>query len=204
MAATARLMAVSSISSGSTPCSRPAAKMTAQMASTASARVRPKRASRFCSGVRTDSAPPSSPAMRPISVSMPVAVTTPRPRPRVTRVPFQSRLRRSARVSSGSDSASGAFSTATDSPVSADSSACSPSPASSRRSAGTPSPASSSTVSPGTSSLPGTVTAAPSRITRAVGTTSRRRAATARSARYSCTVPMIALSSTMTRMATVS
>ena len=80
MAATARLTAVSNISSGDSPRIQPATKTMAQMASTATARWRPKRASRFCSGVLPDS-PDSSAAMRPSSVFMPVATTRPRARP---------------------------------------------------------------------------------------------------------------------------
>ena len=48
-----------------------------------------------CSGVRSSSVRPSRRATWPISVSMPVAVTTARPRPRVTAVPLKTMLSRS-------------------------------------------------------------------------------------------------------------
>ena len=80
MAATARLTAVSSIVSGGSPRSQPATKMMAQIASTTSARLWPKRARRFCSGVLPDS-PDSNAAILPSSVCMPVATTSPRARP---------------------------------------------------------------------------------------------------------------------------
>ena len=86
----------------------------------------------------------------------------------------------------------------------ADSSACISSDSSKRRSAGTTFPASSTTTSPGTSSGAATVAAIPSRITCASGAAISRKAATARSARNSCTVPITALSSTITRIAIVS
>lgn len=44
-------------------------------------RILPRSASRFWSGVSSCFCPASIAAIRPISVSMPVAVTTPSPRP---------------------------------------------------------------------------------------------------------------------------
>jgi len=81
IAATARLMAVSSISITGSPRSSPVTNRIAQMTSTAIARFLPKRARRFCSGVLPSSSARSSSAMRPSSVPMPVSTTTPRPRP---------------------------------------------------------------------------------------------------------------------------
>ena len=81
MAATARLTAVRNMSSGGSPRRSPTPNTMAQMARTATARRRPNRASRFWSGVLTSSASWSSVAILPNSVAMPVATTTPRPRP---------------------------------------------------------------------------------------------------------------------------
>ncbi len=81
MAATAREMAVSSISKGGSPRSMPAPNTKAHMASTARDSLRPKRASLFCSGVLTSSSSWSIEAIVPSSVCMPVATTTPAPRP---------------------------------------------------------------------------------------------------------------------------
>ena len=80
MAATARLMAVSAMSATGSPRSTPTRNIAAHSTITAAAITRPKRASRFCNGVFTSS-PPSSAAMRPISVCMPVTTTSPVPRP---------------------------------------------------------------------------------------------------------------------------
>ena len=59
-------------------------KITAHSSSAAAPSQRPVCASRFCSGVFGASWDWISPAMRPTSVCMPVAVTTPRPLPAVT------------------------------------------------------------------------------------------------------------------------
>ncbi len=75
--------------------SRMAATTTTAMTTTASPRVRPIRSTSRCSGVRSSSVWPSRRATVPISVAMPVAVTTARPRPRVTAVPLQTMLTRS-------------------------------------------------------------------------------------------------------------
>src|SRR5512139_2691351 len=203
MAATARLTAVSSITSGGSPRSQPATKMIAQIASTTSARLWPKRASRFCSGVLPDS-PDSSVAIFPSSVRMPVATTRPRARPYVTTVPLYARLRRSPSGRSASASRASCFSTGCDSPVSADSSTLSAASSVRRRSAGRMLPASSSTRSPGTSSRASITPGWPSRMTRACGLAIRFSAAIARSARYSWTKPMMPLRNTMTTMAMAS
>ena len=60
---------------------RPAANTTAQMPSMMTLSRLPVRSSSCCSGVGSFSAASSRPAMRPTSVSMPVATTTARPRP---------------------------------------------------------------------------------------------------------------------------
>ena len=87
MAATASEMEVSSSVITSPPRHQPIPKSAAQITSTASATTLPKAAMRFCNGVAP--VPWSSRlAMRPISVRMPVATTTPSPRPFTTTVPL--------------------------------------------------------------------------------------------------------------------
>ncbi len=135
---------------------------------------------------------------------MPVATTSPRPRPRVANVPLKARLVRSPRASSGWSRASACLVTGWASPVSVDSSHSSSAHSSRRRSAGTRSPACSNTKSPGTSSAAGRLSTWPPRRTRAWGAARRLSAATARSARSSCSVPIAALRMTITRMAILS
>ena len=91
--------------------------------------------------------------MRPISVAMPVAVTSASIRPRVTTVFMKTMLRRSPSGESTATIASATLATACDSPVRAASATSALWAASTRPSAGTRSPASSSTRSPGTSSV---------------------------------------------------
>jgi len=88
MAATARLMAVSAISSRGSPRSTPIANTSAQIASTTTESRLPKAARRSCSGVARLAAPFSRPATWPSSVCAPVATTRPAPRPCVTSVPL--------------------------------------------------------------------------------------------------------------------
>ena len=81
MAETASDTLVMKISNTGILLSRPMTKITAQAARATMPNSLPMRASLCCSGVCVSSAPSSSPAMRPISVSMPVPVTMARPRP---------------------------------------------------------------------------------------------------------------------------
>ena len=97
-------------------------------------------------------------------------------------------------------SRSACFSTVTDSPVNMDSSALSVAASTSRKSAGTMLPSESSTTSPGTISLAGTMRGSPALRMRAVGAVMPRSTSSARSARHSCTTPMAAFSATMTTM----
>jgi len=204
MAATARLMAVSAISSGASPRSTPTTKTMAQMPSTASASRLPNAARRSCSGVPRSS-PSSRRATLPSSVCMPVATTRPRARPWVAVVPLKAMFTRSPRaLVSWAARVPVCLATVTDSPVSADSSTCSCAISIRRRSAGIWLPASSSTMSPGTSALAGSTCTSPPRSTVACAAASRRSAARAWSARQACTKPMAALSTTMTRMTSVS
>ncbi len=122
----------------------------------------------YASGVVSTSTSESIPLMRPISVRLPVAVTTPRPWPAVISVPPKTMPRRSP---SGASAAVGkmSLSTATDSPVSIASCARIPCAAIRRMSAGGLSPASSRTISPGTTSAPSMDARRPSRSTAAFG-----------------------------------
>ena len=101
----------------------------------------------------------------------------------------------------GRGRAAGRLSTGSDSPVSAASFVRSAAASRRRASAATRSPASSRRRSPRTTSAAGTTTACPSRTTRARGAVRRASAATARSARCSCTNPISAFRTTMARMA---
>ncbi|OPZ77601.1 MAG: hypothetical protein BWY79_01103 [Actinobacteria bacterium ADurb.Bin444] len=80
-AATAMLTAVRNMMRTSSPRRRPSAKMTATSTSAATASHLPSWASRFWSGVVSTLAPWIMPAIRPSSVSIPVATTTASPRP---------------------------------------------------------------------------------------------------------------------------
>ena len=81
IAATARLTATRNITRGASPRSTPIPKSTAQSTRIPIASRRPKAERRFWSGVIPGASAWSSRAMRPSSVSMAVAVTTPSPRP---------------------------------------------------------------------------------------------------------------------------
>ena len=123
----------------------------------------------------------SIPEICPTSVSIPVAVTTNRPEPRVTFVFMNAMPWRSP---SGASAATGSRSLATGrlSPVRAASSISRVAAAMIRPSAVTRSPASKATMSPGTSSSAGTSTSSPSRRTRAFTTIIFWSAATAAAA----------------------
>ena len=126
--------------------------------------------SSFCRGDRTRDTDVSIVAIRPISVSMPVAVTTIAPVPRVTEVFWNSMSVRSPRATSAVGSAAASLATGALSPVSAASCVSSVAERMIRPSAGTMSPASTSTMSPGTTSRAGTCTRCPARSTRLCGT----------------------------------
>ena len=76
MAETARETAVMKISKSGMPFTRPMTKIIAQATSAMMPRYLPSCASLACNGVCAFSAPSSRLAICPISVSMPVAVTT--------------------------------------------------------------------------------------------------------------------------------
>ena len=123
-----------------------------------------------CNGDRERLVAVTMPAIWPISVARPVAVTTNAAAPRVTWVFWNTMLVRSPRAVSPSGSAVRSLAMGALSPVSAAS--CTSRVAEVRilPSAGTTSPASSSTMSPGTSSVDSSSSTWPDRRTRALGT----------------------------------
>ena len=181
------------------PVSRMVATTTVAITMTAMPSIFPMRSTSSWSGVRGSTVRPRRPATLPISVAMPVAVTTARPRPRVTAVPWKTMFSRSP-------SAVGAWSVATSlrtaslSPVSEASATVSDDASSSRPSALTAAPSASTRMSPGTTSVAGTRCCRPSRTTAALGAAIRRSAATACSARASWKKPSSALRMMMPRM----
>ena len=164
---------------------------------------RPTCASSFCSGVVSAVACCNMPAIRPISVFMPVAVTTAKPRPYVAAVPLKTMF-----VLSPSDtsSATAATSLATGklSPVSAASATCRATDRITRASAGIVSPSSMRIMSPGTTSTAATLRRTPSRTTFAFAADICRNAVTACSARACCTYPITAFISTTAKIAIAS
>jgi hypothetical protein len=172
---------------------------TAAMRTTATPSALPMRSISRWSGVRSASVVPSRRAILPISVAMPVAVTTARPRPRVIAVPSKIMFSRSPRAA-GSSIRAGSLRTASLSPVS-DASATRRDAALTRRaSALTASPSAARRRSPGTTSAAGIRSSRPPRITPAVAAARRWSAATACSARASCTYPSTAFRRTIAAM----
>jgi hypothetical protein len=158
---------------------------TAEIAITAIPSIRPIRRTSFCSGVLSSTVASSMPAIAPISVSIPVAVTSARPLPWATAVPLNTMSRRSP-IGAGAGRAAVAFRTASLSPVS-DASLTRSAAASNRRaSAPTASPSASTSRSPRTSSSLGTRSSWPSRTTDEVTAVIRASAATASCALASC------------------
>ena len=157
--------------------------------------MRPSRATSFCSGVSSSCVLLSRWAIWPISVRMPVAVTSARPLPPATAVPLNTILMRSPSAT-GSASVIACFSTASLSPVSEASCTRSVCACSRRASAPTASPSASSRMSPGTSELLGMRCGWPSRCTVTMISVIRASAAAAFSALLSCRKPSRAFSST--------
>ena len=155
-----------------------------------------------CSGVGSRSVADSIPAICPVSVAIPVVVTTACPRPRVTAVFMNTAVTRSPSGASGRTCSECDFGTGWASPVRDDSWASRDAVDSSRPSAGTRSPASSTTTSPGTSSSASSRTMRASRRTVAIVVVICRSASSADSARDSWVNPMTPLSNTTTVIAT--
>ena len=141
--------------------SRMAPTTTTAMTMTAIPSMRPMRSTSRCSGVRSSSVRPSSRATLPISVAMPVAVTTARPRPRVTAVPLNTMFDPVAQARRLGERARRPSATASLSPVSDASATMSEAASTRRASALTASPSASSRTSPGTTSAAGDALLAP-------------------------------------------
>jgi hypothetical protein len=156
-----------------------------------------------CSGLRGCAAASASRKIRPNSVAVPVANTTPLAVPAATVVPMNTQL---AACNAGVIASTGPLTrfTGSLSPVSAALFTAASWASTSRQSAGTASPASSTTTSPGTSSRAGTSDRPPSRSTRQVCGTIACNAWAVRSAEYSCQNPMTAFNTTTARIATAS
>ena len=189
MTATATLIAVRTRSDADSPPIVPISTTSAATATPTSASCLPTRSRRTCNGVSSTCTFCSSVAIRPNSVLIPVATTTPTPRPAATWVPLKARHRRSPSATLSPLMASVCLSTGSDSPVNAASSIRKLATSIRRRSAGTTVPASRPTTSPGTNSPAATSTSRPSRRTLTTGTDILRRAAIACSARYSWKKP---------------
>ena len=200
VAATASASEVSSICAHGSPRHRPSAKMIVTTMAAISTSLCASPSICFCSGVAPVSACANMVASRPISVCMPVPVTSSSARPRVTPVFMNAMLMRSPSAAAGGATKAASLPTACDSPVSADSSISTLCAASRRPSAGTRSPASSSTTSPGTIWLASISSTRPARRTRATGASMFLSAASVFSARYSCQKPSTALNITTTRI----
>ena len=115
MALTARPTAIRKRSPQTIPRIRPTTMRKSMAKPTSQAMRLENLASRIISGGLAEDSFPSSAAILPISLDMPVATTTPRPRPLVTRVP--------AKAGTASSWSGGMiFLTGADSPVSRDSS----------------------------------------------------------------------------------
>jgi hypothetical protein len=153
---------------------RPRIRPTTTMKATALHAMTPRtfvsESSSLCSGDRTRDTEVSIVAIRPISVSAPVAVTTIAPVQRVTEVFWNSMSVRSPSTTSGVGSTAASLATGALSPVSAASWVSSVAERMIRPSAGAMSHASTSTMSPTTTSRAGTCTMCPPRTTRVCGT----------------------------------
>ena len=204
MAATARETAVRNMSSRSFPWMSPTPNITAHTHRHRKDRVFEISPIRRWRGVSVPSLSRSSPAIRPIWVSIPVAHTRAVPRPAVMRVPEMTMLVQSPRGASAGRDSDGAFSTGTDSPVMGDSSAWRRLHSRIRASAGTRSPASNRITSPGTSWAAGIFVTFPPRRTAAWGEDNFRSSSRACWARSSWEMEMIPFTTTMTRMMTAS
>jgi len=178
----------------------PTTKTSAQIPRTAAPMILPNSSSLRCSGVGSSGSLPSSAAILPSSVSVPVATAIPAPRPYVTVDPENAQFTRSPTRADGSTTTLTRFPIGADSPVSDDSSIRRWDDLLRRRSAGTTAPVSSRTTSPGTTSRAAISTALPSLRTRALGAASFFNDSSAASARASWRAPTPALRRTMARM----
>ena len=202
IAETASATAIMNISMTGIPSIIPTRKITAHAARATIPRYFPKDASFFCNGVCVLSSLSRRFATRPISVSIPVAVTTAIAVPYVMEQPVKTMLVRSPRGAFSLTVSSASFSEGTDSPVRAASSDFKLDERISLASAGIKSPASSLMISPGTSKEASIICSTPSLITLALGEERFLRASKAFSALLSCNTPITALSITISIIST--
>ena len=196
MAEAARATAIMNISARGWPRhSTPMAKVSTTKPTMTSASQWLKRAIWRSSGVVVDCTVASKALMRPSSVPLPVATTSPVAVPEATSVPEYSMPCRSPRGAS-SATAPACLSQGRDSPVSTASLARRPLACRMRRSAGTLSPEASSTTSPGTRVWASTTARTPPRSTVACSDSMRRMASSEDSALPSCKKPISALITT--------
>ena len=200
MAETARDTAVMNIVMISIFSTTPTTKIIAQAMRAVTPRILPSCASFCCRGVAVSFSPLKRFAILPISVFMPVLVTTAVAVPYVTEQPENTMFFLSPSGAFSPTSASASFSEGTDSPVNADSSDFKFTLLISRASAGTKSPASRRMTSPGTSSLAFTSFSVPPRRTRAWGADMFFSASSAFSALLSCATPITAFRMTMSNI----
>ena len=184
MAETAAATANSRISVAGMPRYRPTVTSRTHTLNTTTIIVLPRRAMPFWRGVGSGTTCLMASAILPISVCIPVWVTTAVARPYVTVVPICSMFFRSATATSPA-SVSVCLSTGMDSPVKSDSFTARLEAFNRRASAGTLSPASIARMSPGTISSAGTWATSSLRRTLALGAASFIRASMAASARVS-------------------
>ena len=193
-------IAVEMHSSTSVVVSWPRTRPKMAMIATAAKAIRPNTlvmpSSSRCSGDLDRWVAVTIPAILPISVALPVAVTTIVAVPRVTWVFWNTRLVRSPSATSPSGNVPASLGIGALSPVSAASCTSSVAEDSIRPSAGTTSPASSSTMSPGTSVVDSICSTCPERRTRACGTCSLASASTLARAFSSWAVPITTLNVT--------
>ena len=201
MAATASEIAVNNMSIKlSWPRNIPTANTTTAMAKINQVNVLLSLVKLRCKGVMVSSASLINRAIFPTSVAIPVWMTIPFPRPKVTLLFIKARLVRSPRGSCSSSRAAVCLFTGTDSPVNADSSICIDADSTSRKSAGTTSPASKMTTSPGTNSVLWICCIWPSRSTLACGAAKLFNASIASSALDSWKTPKIAFNTTTSKI----
>ncbi len=199
MAETARATARKKTSVYGVPCAREMAAIRRHAPMTRNPMFRENFSILTRSGGFEDPVVATASAIVPTSVFWPVATTTPMPRPVMTVVPAKVTFPRSPIDASASASAR-FFLTATDSPVSSDSSTVRLAACMRRRSAGTRIPDSRRTMSPGTMVAESTSSSFPPRLTCAVIRSRLCRRLALFSAFHSCTSPITAFKKTTARM----
>ena len=167
------------------PCARSSAITSTHAVAAIATSTCTRRATACCSGVGCVRLRDTRRPISPYRVRTPVAVTRASARPERTVVPAYT-------------GSSACFGTGSDSPVSADSSACNSETSTIVASAGTTSPSCSHTRSSRTRSCAATVSRWPSRTTVAAGAVSSRSCSRARSARDSKSQLIVAIGASAT------